>query len=204
MPTRINVRPAQREALAPLYHRHGDCEPDTAVIRLNVASGEITYIYRDHQDTRNNLDGSLMWPLPALIRGSYLELLAQKIQPSMDRLLESLTLDDNWDNVGVAVEMNDDANAARDEITRQLGIYGGMIDRSDPSQVAVLCSVVDFVYDPPGELTATTTDAEIVILASKLEAKAAAEAIVLDGSMFNWLKQLRDQLRKQAANASKN
>jgi len=145
-----------------------------------------------------------MWPLPALIRGSYLELLAQKIQPSMDRLLESLTLDDNWDNVGVAVEMNDDANAARDEITRQLGIYGGMIDRSDPSQVAVLCSVVDFVYDPPGELTATTTDAEIVILASKLEAKAAAEAIVLDGSMFNWLKQLRDQLRKQAANASKN
>jgi len=55
MPTRINVRPAQREALAPLYHRHGDCEPDTAVIRLNVASGEITYIYRDHQDTRNNL-----------------------------------------------------------------------------------------------------------------------------------------------------
>lgn len=195
--------------MAPLYRKDiNEFRPWPAFIQLNTDLGEISYVVRRHHNSPANVEyhyGSIMWQVPALLRGSQLLPLAERLRPLLQRVqndLSSLICGDEYDMyLSPTFAMRDDARAASDEILRLLDPHDGIIDLADPSQVAEVRTVGDFVDVPPAGLTATTTDAQIPALASEQEADADAEGIVLDGSMIDWLTEMRDQMRQEVREA---
>jgi hypothetical protein len=201
--TYINVSERQKQAAAPLYcRRFGEFRSFEAFIELDTLDGEISFGVRPDQSrisSEERFGGLFRWTVQAEVRGSYLVPLAERLQPLMQRVLDDC-FEEEHDGKPCTV-LGDDALAASDEISNLLD-DGGIVDLSDPFQVAEVCTVGDYVDVLPDRLTATTTAAEIAALASELESDADSEGIILDGCMTDWLTEMRDDLRKEAEDAA--
>lgn len=197
--TYINVSTAQAQAAAPFYAHDSEFRPLPAVVLLDTLDPELTFgTCSDYSaiPSAKHSGGTIGWPMEPLTRGSYLVRLAERLRPLMQRLLDDCSHETR--DGKICTIMGEDAQAVYAEIGTLLE-PGGIIDLSDPDQTARLMTVGDFVDFPPEGLTATTTNAEIEALASKLEDQADAEGVALEGSMIDWLTEMRDELRKEAA-----
>jgi hypothetical protein len=197
--TYINVSTVQKQAAGPLYFRRsGDFRPLEAFVELDTLDGEISFGIRpDHNSVppAEYFGRYLRWDVRPDVRGSHLVPLAKRLQPLMERVFDGCS-DGDHDGKPCTV-LDEDALAASDEISSLLE-DGGIIDPSDPFQVVEIRTVGDYVDVPPDGLTVKTTDAEIAKLANELESEADSDGIILDGSMIDWLIELRDELRNDA------
>jgi hypothetical protein len=160
--TYIMVSSAQKQAAGPLYvRRYSEFRPFEAFIELDTLDGEISYGTRTDYNSispEEYFGRFIRWSVPAEVRGRYLVSLAERLQPLIQRVLDDCS-DGDHDGKPCTV-LDEDALAASDEISRLLE-DGGIIDPSDPFQVAEISTVGDYVDGSPGGLTATTTGAEI-------------------------------------------
>ena len=136
----------------------------------------------------------LRWSIPALTASAANNLL-DEIAPLCERLLVGYSCD--WDGSNHVGRLTD---AARD-IEQQVEALLYAHDWSDDDLVQVW-SAGDWLVDEPEEVTATSTDEDLAALASTLAAEALIDGIHEIEGLAEYLGELRDRLRDEAAEAA--
>jgi hypothetical protein len=135
---------------------------------------ELSYgldIYPDETEAREYLEGC-------------------EAQELLDRICEGH--DTRWDGHNMVGTLNDDAQAAVEELLAALNDL--------PESDWEMWGVDDWLQnDNFGWLTAATTDDELAAKAKEIEAIAESDHINLNGSVLDYLTDKRNELREEAA-----
>lgn len=185
--------------IAPLYKTRGDsADPLHAYLKLDHRDGTVSFGIGDNHpavEAAEQHDGESEWKVPSALRGSYCPVLANGLQPLLQRVLDGCSGKNN----GV---LNNDAEAARREIDSLLGNDDGSgygfaraFDASNPAHVAPVWDVAEWLPDGDNDITAATTDEELADWADEYESQAAEQGVHLVGSVLALLTAQRDGLR---------
>ena len=122
--------------IAPLYKIRGDsADPLQAYLKLDHRDGTVSFGIQDNHpavEAAEQHGGESEWKVPSALRGSYCPVLAERLQPLLQRVLDGCSGKNN----GV---LDDDAEAARREIDSLLGNdyrWARAFDASNPAHVA--------------------------------------------------------------------
>ena len=127
------------------------------------------------------------WALPSDLLADKFESLEDQLTPVLQRILNG-TYEPCGDDPS-EVRLNRDAELAVAEVNE-------IINQIDPTWRADIRSPDAYFDAPPDGLSADSSDEDVTEMAKKAKQDAAAENIAFDGCVEDFLKDLREELRR--------
>ncbi|MDQ7794167.1 MAG: helix-turn-helix domain-containing protein [bacterium] len=187
-----------RDELAPLYRRYpGQTKPQPAYIEIDPSTWTVT---ATHDGEIGGAVPMAVWhglyrriPVDPYLRGRVVADMLEdpELQTLIGRICAGHSIE--WDGNNRVGRLSEDAQQALQDAIEWVDSY---ID--DPTDRVAVYDAGEWLRGSPPPVTATSTDEEITQWDREIEEEARREGVILEGSVAEYLRALRDELGYKA------